>query len=125
MENEFKYKVNPNQSKYDYMLENNKNYMNVTALTFGNRVITYEEMHDRINQYAKALYKKGIRNGDIIGICALNTPESVYLIYALDYLGAITVGLNPFDSNKSKIDLELTRPKMIITVDTFYNYFKD
>ena len=120
-----KYEVNPEQSKYDYLLECNKNYMDYPALSFGNRTITYEEMHERINQYARALYKKGIREGDVIGVCALNTPESVYLLYALDIIGAVIVGLNPLDNKRTKTDLELTRPKMVITVDTFYNYFKD
>ena len=121
-------RVNPDMSKYDYLLENNKNYMNYTALTssLSNRKITYEEMHDRIEKYARILYKKGIRQGDIIGVCALNTPESVYLLYALDIIGAIVVGYSPLD-NKEKIkrDIEMTKPKMIITVDMMYSNFKD
>ena len=114
-----------NKSKYDYLLDQNKNYMDLTALSFGERRITYEEMHDRIEKYVRLLYAKGVRQGDIIGICALNTPESVYLIYALDIIGAITVGYNFFD-NKEKIkkDIELTKPKMVITVDMFYSNFK-
>ena len=114
-----------NKSKYDYLLDQNKNYMDLTALSFGERKITYEEMHDRIEKYVRLLYAKGVRQGDIIGICALNTPESVYLIYALDIIGAITVGYNFFD-NKEKIkkDIELTKPKMVITVDMFYSNFK-
>ena len=124
MENNFK--VDPNMRKYNYMLENNKDYMNYTALTFGDRKISYEELHDSIDKYAKMLYNKGIRQGDIIGVCALNTPESVYLLYALDKIGAIVVGFSPFD-NKEKVkkDIEITKPKMIITVDYSYSYFKD
>ena len=99
---------NPNDTKYNFMYENNKKYMNLNALSFGDRKITYEEMHDSIEKYSKMLYKKGIRAGDVIAICCLNTPESVYLLYALDRIGAITVGINPFD-NKEKIkkDIEL------------------
>ena len=44
-----------NNSKYNYLLEQNQKYMNYTALTFGNRKITYGEMHDRIEKYAKML----------------------------------------------------------------------
>ena len=109
---------NPNDTKYNFMYENNKKYMNLNALSFGDRKITYEEMHDSIEKYSKMLYKKGIRAGDVIAICCLNTPESVYLLYALDRIGAITVGINPFD-NKEKIkkDIELTKPKIIITTE--------
>ena len=54
-------KVNPNQTKYSYMLENNKNHMDYTALSFGDREVTYEELHDRIQKYARVLIKKGIK----------------------------------------------------------------
>jgi long-chain acyl-CoA synthetase len=108
------------------MLENNKQFMNYTALTFGDRKITYEELHNGIEKYAKILTKKGIKKGDVIAICTLNTPESVYLIYALDIIGAVTVGLSPFDKKeKIKHDLEITRPKYVVTVDLGYSNVKD
>lgn len=118
--------VSPAQRKYDYMLENNKNYMNYTALSFGNRKITYEEMHESIEKYAKLLYKKGVRRGDLIGLCCLNTPESVYLLYALDIIGAIVVGFSPLENvEKTKKDIEMIKPKMVITVDMMYRGFKE
>lgn len=117
---------NINETKYNYMLEQNKDYMDLTALSFGDRKITYEEMHDRIEKYVRLLYSKGVRQGDVIGICAYNTPESVYLLYALDIIGAIVVGYSPFDNKeKTKLDIEMTKPKMVISVDMCYSNFKD
>lgn len=117
---------NINETKYNYMLEQNKDYMNLTALSFGDRKISYEEMHDRIEKYVRLLYSKGVRQGDVIGICAFNTPESVYLLYALDIIGAIVVGYSPFDNKeKTKLDIEMTKPKMVISVDMCYKNFKD
>lgn len=117
---------NINETKYNYMLEQNKDYMDLTALSFGDRKITYEEMHDRIEKYVRLLYSKGVRQGDVIGICAYNTPESVYLLYALDIIGAIVVGYSPFDNKeKTKLDIEMTKPKMVICVDMCYSNFKD
>ena len=118
--------ANPNSSKYNYLLENNAKYMNLTALSFGERKVTFEELHDRIEKYTKILYAKGIREGDVIGVMALNTPESVYLLYALDnVIGAITVGLNPLDNaEKVRADIEKVKPKMVISVDTFYQNIK-
>lgn len=117
--------VDPNQSKYDYLLECNNKYMNYNALSFEGKKITFEEMHDHINKFANALYSFGIRKGDYIGLCSMNTPEEVYLTYALDSIGAVTIGFNPFDNKKTKDDLEMTQPKIIITNDLFYNYFKE
>lgn len=116
---------NINNTKYDYMLNQNKNYMNLTALSFGDRRITYEEMHDKIDKYTRLLYSKGVRQGDVIGICAFNTPESVYLLYALNIIGAIVVGYSPFENKeKTKLDIKMTKPKMVITVDMCYSGFK-
>lgn len=117
---------NMDKTKYEYMLECNKKYMDLTALSFGNKKITYEEMHEQIEKYVRLLYAKGVREGDLIGVIALNTPESVYLLYALDIIGAITVGYSPLDNaEKVKKDIELVKPKMIISVDMCYSNFKD
>lgn len=119
-------KVNPNQTKYDYMLENSKNHMNNIALTFEDKKITYEEMFEAIDKYAKLLRSKGVGKGDLIGICTFNTPEAVYLVYALNLLGAVVVGYSPFDTKERiKADVELTKPKMVITTDFSYGSFKD
>ena len=75
---------NPNQSKYDYLLSQNKNYMDLTALSTINGSVSYLQLHENIEKYEKLLISKGVRPGDRIGVCALNTPESVYLLYALD-----------------------------------------
>ena len=118
-------RVNPDMSKYSYMLENSKNHMDDIALTFENKKITYEELFESIEKYAKVLYSKGVRKGDFIGVCTLNTPEAVYLLYALNLLGAVVIGYSPFD-NKERIkkDIKLTMPKMVITTDFSYGSFK-
>ena len=115
-------KINPNQSKYDYMLESSQGHMNDIALsTEDDRKITYEELFESIDKYEKLLYAKGVREGDFIGICTMNTPESIYLIYALNKMGAIDIGYSPFDKKKRvQGDVKLTQPKMVITTDMFY-----
>ncbi len=115
----------PEGNEYDFLLERNKNYMNNVALTFGKRIITFEELHERIDEYTRALYKHGVRRGDIIGICVANTPESVYLTYALNRIGALVIGLSPLNNEYKMLrDIELTRPKMIISIDMMYSKFK-
>lgn len=117
---------NPNQSKYDYLLSQNKNYMDLTALSTINGSVSYLQLHENIEKYEKLLISKGVRPGDRIGVCALNTPESVYLLYALDKIGAIVIGFSPLDNaQKIQKDIKLTKPKMVITVDLQYKNFKN
>ena len=114
------------KNKYDFLYERNKEYMDLTALSFGDKKITYEQLHDNIQKYVKMLYAKGVREGDVIGVIALNTPESVYLLYALDVICAITVGLSPIDKKENlKRDIQEIKPKMVISVDMCYDNFKD
>lgn len=116
----------PNCTKYEFLLERNKNYMNYNAISFENRKITYEELHVRIDEYARALTKKGIKKGDLIAVCAGNTPEAIFLMYALDKIGAITIGLSPTNNQyQMKRDIEMIRPKMVITIDMMYGKIKD
>ena len=120
-ETQEKRKISPNQRKYDYMLQQNEGHMDFIALTFEDQKITYKELHENINKYAKFLTGLGVKKGDKIGVCMMNTPESVYILYALDLIGAITIGLSPFDNEaKLKEDLELTKPKMVIATDFCY-----
>lgn len=120
-----------NMSKYDYLYEKNKNYMNYTALSYKvanskDIRISYEEMHEKINKYAMALNKYGIRKGDKVGICAINTPESVYLLYALDKIGAIVIGLSPLNNEyKMEQDIRMSKPDVVITVDALYSKIKN
>ena len=113
----------PDESRCKFLEERNKSYMNYTALSFGERIITYEEFHEKKDEYARALYKAGIRPEDKIAINVLNTPEAVYLLYALDKIGCTVIGLSPMNNEyKMRRDLELTRPSRIISTDIVYEH---
>ena len=115
----------PVGNEYDFLLERNKNYMNNVALSFDAK-ITYEELHERIDEFARALYKRGIRKGTCVGAVLVNTPESVYLLYALKKLEAQVVGLSPLNNEyKMQRDIEMTKPEFIISVDMMYGNFKN
>lgn len=115
----------PNMSEYDFLLERNKDYMNEVAITFMGKKITYEELHTRIDEYARALYKKGVRQGDVVALGVANTPESIYLCYSLNKLGAITSPINPtYNRYKMSRDIEIIKPKMFIGINDCYKNFK-
>ncbi len=118
--------MNANVSQIEFLEQRNKKYMNNTAFSFDNRKITYEEFHERVLQFAHALYKKGVRKGDKIGVVLENTPEAAYLIYALDLIGAVRVGLNIYNNDyKMKRDFEIAKPKMVISTDRLYGRIKN
>ena len=116
----------PNCSEYEFLLERNKNHMNDVAITFAGKKITYEELHTRIDEYAKALYKKGIRSKDVVAMGIANTPEGIYISYALNKLGAVTSPINfTYNAYQMRRDLEIINPKMYIGIKDSYKVFKN
>lgn len=63
-------------------------------IVFDDVSFTYEESLEQINRVADALYWLGIRPGDHIGVMLTNSPEHVWLIFALAKLGAVKVSIN-------------------------------
>lgn len=109
----------------DFLLEKNKNYMNNVSLTFGKRKVTYEELHTRIDEYARALYKRGVRENDYIVLAIANTPESVFLLYALNKLGAIICPVFAIQNHyKMYEELSIVKPKMFIGINDSYSSYK-
>ena len=68
----------------------NQNNLDDTALFYRGTEVTYGELlYEHRIAYAKSLKKLGINKGDIVPICMPHeTPEFVYLLNALNYIGA-------------------------------------
>jgi len=115
----------PYDTGYNFLYDRNRLYMDSVALSFDRKKITYEELHSRIDEYARALYKRGVRKGDLIAFSAANTPEAIYISYALNKLGAIECPISPL-SNEYKMlqDLQIVKPKMFIGINDAYGSFK-
>ena len=90
----------PKMKMYDYMALRNKKHQNFIALNFYGRKITYDEMFQHIEDCAKAFAEKGVKEGDYVVISMPTTPESVYMLFALNRLGAIPVEIDPRTSKE-------------------------
>lgn len=122
---EFKNVTLPNDTSYNFLYERNKNYMENVAIRFENQEITYADFHTIVDEYARSFYKRGVRENDVIVTSTLNTPEAIYISYALNKLGAINCPINPFSNEYMMIkDLEMVRPKMFIGINDAYGKLK-
>ena len=101
--------IDINKTKYRYFLDNANKFLNKTAITYAipiekgptdedsvdlNRIykdvkISKRKLIEQINMTADALWMMGIREGDIVTICSSNTPETIYMDYALNKIGAV------------------------------------
>lgn len=115
----------PQISVYRYLYENNKDYMNSIALSYYGRKIRFYELFSKIEETAKALKSMGVQEGEIVTISMPNTPEAVYLFYAISKIGAIANMVDPRTSadGLEKYIEEAGSDKVII-IDAYYNKVK-
>ena len=108
----------PKMKMYDYLYLKRKNHLNITALNYYGRKITFDEMFDKIEETAKAFKQNGIKEGDYVVISMPTTPESVYMLFALNRIGAVAVEIDPRTSIE---DLENTilesKTKFIVAME--------
>lgn len=115
----------PRCTVYDLLWENNKNHNEDIALNYYGRKFTYGQLFERIEQTAKAFSALGVKAGDVVMICTVNTPEMVFAFYALNRLGAISNMVDPrtnIDSLREYI--KESASKVILTVDLAYPAIK-
>ena len=60
----------------------------------GKKRISYMDMALRVNRLANSLQSMGVRQGDRVGVMAVNSPEYVEIYFAVAKLGACFVPLN-------------------------------
>lgn len=85
----------PKCTIYEYMRQRNKNNLADVAIEYFDRKITYKKLFDNIEQTAKAFTAIGVKSGDIVVVITITTPETVYMLYALNLIGAIPNMVDP------------------------------
>lgn len=70
------------------------------ALVHGNQRVTYRELGVRAERLARAFLRRGLHKGDIVTVQLPNTPDYVYVHYALAKIGVITLPTIPLFRRK-------------------------
>ena len=81
--------VYPHQTMYQYAWERNKDHLDEVVFQYFDRRITYRTFFRSVEKTAKSLTAMGINAGDIVTIMSMHTPETIYVIYGLNYIGAV------------------------------------
>lgn len=112
----------PKMSMYDYLRQCNKDYLNNTALNYFGKKTSYKKMFENIDHVACALQANGVKKGDIVSICTLTAPETVYLIYAINKVGAVSNMLGLTSPVQDLHDpLASTESKLVFVVEMAYD----
>ncbi|NLD87801.1 MAG: acyl--CoA ligase, partial [Clostridiales bacterium] len=100
---------------YEVIEDSAREFPRRTAYSYFSKHCTYEEFKRDIDSTASGLLSMGIKSGDRVAVTAMNSPETITGIYALNKIGAVAVMLNPKSPAKELTgQLRLTKAKAII-----------
>ena len=108
----------PDGSMYDYMTFCNADRLDSVALNYFGKKVMHWQMQEKIDTCARALLAYGVCSGDAVSLCVLAMPEAVYLLYAINKIGAIA-NMLVMNATEAEIHekLAVTESKVVITVD--------
>lgn len=113
-------------SLYDAIYDASFKWPYNVAIEYYNTQITYKELIKNINKVAKSLKALGVNKGDIVTICMPNTPEEVYMFYAINEVGAVANMIHPLSSEKEiEYYLNKTNSKVMLCIDATYMKVKN
>lgn len=111
----------PECTIYEYLWENNKDHLDDVALIYFGKKITYRKLFKNIDKAARAFSAIGVKKGNVVTLSVANVPETVYSLYALNRLGAISNMIDPRTNIEGMHDYFLeTKTQVVVTIDLVY-----
>ena len=112
-------------SMYDAVAKIADEYPKQTAFDFMGKSTSYKEMIDNIDKCARSLRTIGVREGDRVTIAMPNCPQAIYMLYAINRVGAIANMVHPLSSEKElEFYINESHSVTVVTLDQFYNKFE-
>ena len=110
----------PDCSIYDYLVENNKDYLDEYALDYFGRKMTYGELFENIDIVANAFKANEIKKGDVCTVVTVSSVTSVLCFYALNKVGAVSNYINVLSSQEDLRQYFLeASSELVVTLDLF------
>lgn len=111
----------PEMTLNQMLKESAGKWPNNKAIWFMDTYVTYMELDDYVDRFAKSLSDLGIKKGDVVALLLPNSIQYVVSYYAVCRLGAIATGCNPMYKPAEILhQLKMTGSKAIIALDALY-----
>lgn len=116
----------PECTMYEYIYKPNQDNLDRIAINYYGADITYGELFDRIDKISGALEDIGVKEKDIVTVCMINSPEAIYLLFALNKIGAVANMIYGTSTEEEIIKyLSDANSKIVFTLDIFSHKFKN
>lgn len=110
----------PECTIYEYMYENNKEYLDNQAIDYFGTKISYEQLFENIDKVGISFQELGVRPGDVVTIVSLSCVTSILCFYALNKIGAVSNYINVLSTEKEMKDyFNDAECKYVVCLDLF------
>lgn len=94
------------------------------AARFENKTWSYAAFLKQVNKAARKLRRLGVKEGDVIAVSLPNCPDALFLLYAINEVGAISYNIHPLTPpSQMKTMLEKAKATMLfvlsLSADTY------
>ncbi len=94
----------PDSSIYEYMFQNNRDYPNDIAILYLGRKVSYGELFKRIDETVAAFAALKVKPGEIVTVALPSIPEALYVVYALNKMGAVANMIHPLAGEQEMVN---------------------
>ena len=114
----------PECTIFEYLWENNKKYLDNTALDYFGHKTSFGQLFEEIEKAAKGFSSIDVKKGDIVTIFSINTPETIICLYALNFIGAIPNLEYVTVSKKRAIEaVQMCKSRVVMILDALLPQF--
>lgn len=85
---------------YERLCSSAAAYPGRIAYRYFNKKCSYRRLVEQVDAAAARLAALGVKAGDRVGLCLVNSPEMLHLLYAVNRLGAVAVMCSPKASGR-------------------------
>ena len=108
----------PQGSIYAYLKENAEEGPDYTSIHYYGFELNCQQLVEQIDRCADAFYGLGVRPGDVVSVCSVAIPETIYSIYALNKLGAVANMIDPrMDVESLRRIVDEAESSVIVIID--------
>lgn len=116
----------PECTIWENLYEHNKEYPSDIAILYFGKKITYRQLFSEVDRTARSLSYFGVKDGDNVVLCMPAMPEAIYVILALNKMGANAAMLNPTFAESQLTDrINELEPSVMIVANEFYKVVKN
>ena len=116
----------PECTIYEDLMENNRDHPEDIAILYLGRKIRYGELLRQIDRTAAAFAALGVKPGEIVTVTLPSIPEALYVVYALNKIGAVSNMIHPLAGEQEILNyLNEVQSEVAVLFDGTYNIIKD